>query len=89
MRMIGLRIDRDECISCGTCWGVCPEVFEENPADGLSQIVEKYRTGTDLGSGEASEELEGCTKDAEESCPVQIIHAEVRNRVPEPAGGPR
>ena len=37
-----VTIDRDEFTSCEVCWTECPEVFEENPDDGLSQIVEQY-----------------------------------------------
>ena len=69
-----LRIDRDECIQCATCWQVCPEVFEEGPDDGLSQIVEPYRVDGDPALGEVSEALVDCIQEAAESCPVQIIH---------------
>ncbi|WP_218838040.1 ferredoxin [Candidatus Methanoperedens nitratireducens] len=34
-----VNIDRDDCISCGTCWTTCPEFFEQNPEDTHSQIV--------------------------------------------------
>jgi ferredoxin len=74
MGKIGIRIDRDECILCGTCWEACPEVFEENPDDGLSQVVEKYRIKDDPAQGGVPEELEGCVKDAAGDCPVEIIH---------------
>ena len=42
--MTKVVIDREGCISCGTCWEDCPDFFEENQDDNLSQIVEKYRT---------------------------------------------
>ena len=47
-----VRIDRDECIACATCWEDCPEVFEEGPNDGLSQIVEQYRVAAEGGAGD-------------------------------------
>ena len=70
-----VRIDRDECISCATCWEDCPEVFEEGPDDGLSQIVEQYRVDGDLAHGDVPEE-EDCVHDAAADCPVEIIHVE-------------
>jgi ferredoxin len=72
--MIRIRIDRDECIQCATCWEDCPEVFEEGPEDWMSQIVEKYRVDGDPALGEVPEELEGCVQSAADECPVEIIH---------------
>jgi ferredoxin len=69
-----VTIDRDECISCATCWATCPEFFEENPDDGFSQVVAQYRVGGDPGEGEAPGELEDCVTDAADGCPVEIIH---------------
>ena len=70
-----VRIDRDECIACATCWESCPEVFEDGPDDGLSQIVERYRVNGDLALGEVPDELD-CVNDAEIDCPVEIIHVD-------------
>ncbi len=50
-----VRIDRDDCISCGTCWTTCPEFFEQNPYDSHSQVVEKYRIVGNTGEGVAPE----------------------------------
>ena len=71
-----VRVDRDECIVCGACWEDCPIVFEESPDDGLTQVVEKYRVGTDLGQGKVPEDLEECIRNAADGCPVEIIHRE-------------
>jgi ferredoxin len=76
MAKIRVRIDRDECIVCGSCWVDCPEVFEEGPDDGFSQVVEQYRLDDDLSQGEVPEELESCVQEAAEICPVEIIHLE-------------
>jgi ferredoxin len=76
MARIRIRIDRDECIACGACWDVCPEVFEEDPDDGLTQVVEKYRIDGDPARGEVPEELEECVQSAADDCPVEIIHVE-------------
>ena len=70
------RIDRDDCILCGTCWVDCPQVFEESLDDGLSQIVDEYRVGDDPGQGEVPGVLESCVQEAATNCPVEIIHVE-------------
>jgi ferredoxin len=71
-----VAVDRDECIACGTCWDDCPEVFEEDEADGLNQIVEAYRVGGDPAVGQVPDELVECVRRAAEGCPVEIIHVE-------------
>lgn len=71
-----VTIDRDECISCESCWTVCPEFFEQNSVDSWSQVAAKYQTGGDPAQGEAPEELLDKVKEAADSCPVQIIHVE-------------
>jgi ferredoxin len=76
MDKIKVQIDRDECILCGSCWLDCPQVFEESPDDGLSQVVEQYRVDGDPARGEVPEELESCVQTAADNCPVEIIHIE-------------
>lgn len=66
-------IDRANCTSCGTCWSTCPEFFEENPDDHLSQVMKPFRLNGDPGRGEAPENLEGCVQEAADLCPVQVI----------------
>ena len=57
-------IDTDECVACGTCVEICPEVFEmEDGADTATVLLE---TG---GPEEAIQE-------AIDSCPVQCISLE-------------
>ncbi|MBT4516409.1 ferredoxin [bacterium] len=38
MKKYKLYIDRDKCISCGTCVSLMPEVFEIDDADGLIRV---------------------------------------------------
>ena len=64
-----VTIDREQCISCGLCWDVCLEVFEQNTGDAFSQIVEKYRIGS-LGQGEVPEEFYEKVKNVVVFCPV-------------------
>lgn len=71
-----VQIDREECIACGACCDDCPEVFEEDEADGSSQIVEQYRVNGDPALGEVPDELESCVRAAADGCPVEIIHVE-------------
>lgn len=71
-----VRIDRDQCIADQACVATCPEVFEMNPDDGLSQVVEKYKTGDDPGEGVVPEELKDCVEQAAQVCPVSIITIE-------------
>lgn len=54
-------IDRDGCIGCGVCVGVCPEVFQMAD-DGLSEVI---------ASPDGFEEQ---VKEAADSCPVEVIH---------------
>ena len=58
-------IDRDGCISCGLCPTICPEVFRMAD-DGLAEVY----------VDEVPEEVEDSAKEAEESCPVQVISVE-------------
>ena len=71
-----VRIEREECTSCAVCWDSCPNVFEENPDDGFSQVVEKLRSGGDPAVGEVPESEQACVEQAAEDCPVEIIHVE-------------
>jgi len=71
--MIKVVIERDGCVSCGSCWLDCPEFFEENPEDNLSQVKESYRTAG-VGEGEASDDMVDCVTQACEDCPVSVIH---------------
>ncbi len=72
--MVMVNIDRDDCISCGNCWTICPEFFEQNPDDNFSQVIEIYRVGGNIAEGEAPQKLESLVREAADSCPVQIIH---------------
>jgi ferredoxin len=74
MANVKITIDRDQCVSCESCWTICPEVFEQNPLDNFSQIAEKYQVGSNPAEGDAPEELRDKVQEAADSCPVEIIH---------------
>jgi ferredoxin len=69
-------IDRSNCTSCGTCSDTCPQLFEPNPNDTFSQIVEKFRLNGNIAEGLLTEESEACARDAVDLCPVSIIRME-------------
>ncbi len=71
--MVKVTIDREGCVSCGTCEDTCPGFFQLNPDDTLSQVIEKYRTGGRPDQGDAPEDLLPCIREAAELCPVQVI----------------
>ncbi len=73
---IRVTIERDECISCGVCWDMCPEVVEGEPDDRTSQIVAAYQVAGDAATGEAPEALAACAQEAADLCPVEIIDVE-------------
>jgi ferredoxin len=55
-------INADECIACGNCEQVCPEVFRLNESLGHSEVINSH---------EAPEEK---IQEAMDQCPVQCIH---------------
>jgi ferredoxin len=55
-------VDQDTCIGCGTCEGICPEVFRLNEEEGKSEVVKPKGGPEDL------------IQEAIDSCPVEAIH---------------
>ena len=68
-----VTIDRMECVICGVCWNTCPDLFEQNPCDSLSQITERFRFCGDRAEGIIPENYVACALEAVNLCPVQII----------------
>lgn len=64
----GNRLDRtpviveEECIACGACEELCPEVFQVNETLGFAQVINP---------GGAPEEK---IQEAMDNCPVNCIH---------------
>lgn len=75
-RVVKVIIDRPGCVSCESCWTLCPEIFEEDPNDGLSSIVEQYRVDGNPAEGEVPDNLADCATEAADSCPVAVIVVE-------------
>lgn len=63
-----IKLEREKCIGCGSCWIICSDYFE-TAEDGKSHI--KNANKADI------EELEidkiKCAEPAVEACPVQCI----------------
>jgi len=57
---VKVYVDKDTCIGCGVCEGICPDVFKMN----------------DDGKAEVPETEAACAQDAADSCPVQAIKVE-------------
>ncbi len=74
--MTKVIITREGCTSCGTCWDMCPEFFEENPDDSLSQVREEYRIGGNPAEGNVPPDMEECVREAADACPVEVILVE-------------
>ncbi len=68
-----VTIDRDGCVSCSLCWTSCPELFEQSPDDGHSQIVERYRINEDPAAGVVPDELLAAAQEAADGCPAEVI----------------
>lgn len=71
--MVKVVIDRDGCVSCASCWTTCPDFFEQNPEDNLSQVCKRWRIDDRKNEGDAPTEEEACVREASELCPVQVI----------------
>ncbi len=54
-------VDEDVCIGCGTCEGICPEVFRLNEEKAVSEVIKPDGGPEDL------------IRDAIDSCPAQAI----------------
>ncbi|MDD2913527.1 MAG: ferredoxin [Candidatus Pacebacteria bacterium] len=64
-------LDREKCISCGSCWSNCPRYFQKGD-DEKAQLVGKKRVNDKKEEELDIEEL-SCAKDAADMCPVEII----------------
>jgi ferredoxin len=52
----------EECIACGACEEICPQVFKVNESLGFAQVINPF--------GGAEEKIQ----EAMDACPVHCIH---------------
>lgn len=64
--------EHEKCISCGSCVALCPDFWEWDEDGKARPKGGKKNPKTRNYESEIKEF--GCNKDAETSCPVQIIH---------------
>ncbi len=55
-------IDTEECIACGTCEELCPDVFRVNESLGFAQVINP--------GGAPDDKIQ----EAIDACPVTCIH---------------
>ena len=53
-----VKVDKNKCVGCGMCAGLCPETFVIN-ADGKAEVI--------------NSEVTSCAKNAAENCPAAAI----------------
>ncbi len=75
---MNVRIGRCSCVRCGACWNICPEVFDQNPCDEFSELLEEFRFCGSRAEGEVPASLAACVREAAYLCPVEVIRAEER-----------
>ena len=56
---MNVRVNQDECIGCGVCAQICPEVFDLDEDAGKARVLRP----------EGAE----CAQEAADSCPVGAI----------------
>ena len=59
---MSVNVNRDDCIGCGVCAQICPDVFELDEDAGKAKVIRP----------EGSE----CAREAADSCPVGCISVE-------------
>jgi len=59
------KVDKNSCIGCGLCEGICPKVFQMNEDNIAEVIVDEIPTDDIADANEAKE-----------SCPVEAITIE-------------
>lgn len=53
-----VKVDKNKCVGCGMCAGMCPETFQMD-LNGKSEVI--------------NEAVTDCAKNAAENCPVEAI----------------
>ena len=65
-----IEVNREDCIRCGTCYGLDPAHFESD-SDGKSQVIGGTNNGKSAGAFEDEKMVEA--QAAADACPVSAI----------------
>jgi ferredoxin len=65
-----IEVNREGCISCGSCYAIDPDHFESD-SEGKSQVIGGSTNGKSI--GEFDDEKTVAAESAAESCPVSVI----------------
>ena len=76
IEIMKVLLNRENCSICGSCWETCPDIFEQNPDDSFSQVVEKYQLNGNNAEGKLPAESEDCAAKAAELCCSDVIRVE-------------
>ncbi|MFC2142800.1 ferredoxin [Candidatus Aenigmatarchaeota archaeon] len=75
MAKFKIQHDRPNCIGCGACTAVAPDLWKMNDSDGKSDLIGSKDIEKD---GNKTQELDlddiGKNKEAADCCPVNVIH---------------
>jgi len=63
-------VSKDECIACGACGGIAPDIFEYDD-EGYAENV--YAGDGNTGTVEIAEDLHDDLMEAMEGCPTEAI----------------
>jgi ferredoxin len=65
-----IEINREDCIRCGSCYGLDPTHFESD-SDGKSQVIGGTTNGKSVGTFDDGRMAEA--QAAADACPVSVI----------------
>jgi ferredoxin len=66
-----IEINREECISCGTCYSIDTKHFESDE-EGKAQVI-NGKTDENSSAGTFDDDEIEQAQEAEDSCPVSVI----------------
>lgn len=66
-----IKINREDCIACGTCYNI-DSVHFESDEEGKAQVV-NGKTDENTSTGTFTDEKIKQVKEAEDNCPVSVI----------------
>jgi len=71
--MVKVRINREDCVSCGPARMRAPYSSKLGSDDTLSRLAKAYRVDGKPEQGDAPPDLEECINEAAVLCPLQVM----------------